>query len=217
MNIAVVDIGKPGANFGWAMVGDTTGEGNDIDVCVQSLAAVLRNGPLALGFEAPMFVPIRMDPKRLTAARSGEFGKGLPSRPFSASAGATSLVTGLVVVSYILNTLRPLVPEATATLDWRLPSVGPGWLLLFEAFVTGQRKTSDTRHIEDAYLAIAAFQRGMRDPASFQSSVEEPICLSLLGAMMLRTGWDTDPAILSRPCLVVRALASEHHTGRRRA
>jgi hypothetical protein len=43
------------------MVGDTTGEGNDIDVCVQSLAAALRNGPLALGFEAPMFVPIRTD------------------------------------------------------------------------------------------------------------------------------------------------------------
>jgi hypothetical protein len=211
MNIAVVDIGKPGANFGWAMVGDTGAEGNDIDICVQSLAAALRNGPLALGFEAPMFVPIRTDSKRLTAARKGDSGKGLPSRPFSASAGATVLVTGLVVVSYILNTLRPLVPEATATLDWRSPPAGPGWLLLFEAFVTDQRKTSDTRHVEDAHLAIAAFQRGMREPASFQSSVEEPICLSLLGAMMLRTGWDTDPAILSRPCLVIRAHASEHY------
>jgi hypothetical protein len=111
MNIAVVDIGKPGANFGWAMVGDTTAEGTDIDVCVQTLAAALRNGPLALGFEAPMFVPIRTDPKRLTAARSGEFGKGLPSRPFSASAGATSLVTGMVVVSYILNALLRLCPR----------------------------------------------------------------------------------------------------------
>jgi hypothetical protein len=80
MNIAVVDIGKPGANFGWAMVGDTTAEGNDIEVCVQTLAAALRNGPLALGFEAPMFVPIRTDPKRLTCARKGDSGKGMPSR-----------------------------------------------------------------------------------------------------------------------------------------
>ena len=63
MNIAVVDIGKPGSNFGWAMVGDTTAEGNDIDLCVQTLAAALRNGPLALGFEAPMFVPIRTGPE----------------------------------------------------------------------------------------------------------------------------------------------------------
>jgi hypothetical protein len=58
MNIAVVDIGKPGANFGWAMVGDTTAEGNDIDVCVQSLAAVLRNGPLALGFQPSYLHPV---------------------------------------------------------------------------------------------------------------------------------------------------------------
>jgi hypothetical protein len=205
MNAAVVDIGKPGANFGWAMVGDTAAEGTDIELCVQTLAAALRVGPLALGFEAPMFVPIRNDPKRLTAAREGDSGKGRPSRPFSASAGATVLVTGLVVVSYILGTLRPLVPEATVTLDWRLPLYGPGRLMLFEAFVTDQRKTADTRHVEDAHLAIAAFQRGMRDLANFQSSVQEPICLSLLGPIMLRTGWTTDPAILSSPCLVVRA------------
>jgi hypothetical protein len=205
MNVAVVDIGKPGVNFGWAIAGDTTAEGTDIDECIQTLAAALRTGTLALGFEAPMFVPIRSDPRRLTAARIGDCGKGMASRPFSASAGATALVTGLVVVSYILNSLRSRVPEAAATLDWRSSLVGPGKLLLFEAFVTNQRKTADTRHVEDAHLAIVAFQRGMRDPATFQSSVDEPICLSLLGAMMLRTGWETDLAVLSRPCLVVRA------------
>ena len=99
------------------------------------------------------------------------------------------------------------MPEATAALDWRLPPVGPGRLVLFEAFITDQRKTADTRHVEDAHLAIAAFQRGINDLANFQSSVQEPICLSLLGAIMLRTGWATDPAILSTPCLVVRAYA----------
>jgi hypothetical protein len=148
-----------------------------------------------------MFVPMPTDPRRLTAARSGESGKGMPNRPFSASAGATALVTGLVVVSYILNTLRRLVPEAIATLDWRSPPAGPRQLLLFEAFVTNQRKTADTRHVEDAHLAIAAFQRGMREPMSFRSSVEEPVCLSLRGAIMLRTGWETNPAILSTPTL----------------
>lgn len=151
-----------------------------------------------------MFVPIRKDPNRLTTTRRGDSGKGMPSRPFSASAGATVLVNGLVVVSYILDTLRPLVPETRATLDWKSPLIGPGQLMLFEAFVTDQRKIADTRHVEDAHLAVAVFQRGMRDPANFQSSVDEPICLNLLGAIILRTGWDTDPAILSRPCLVVR-------------
>ena len=44
------------------------------------------------------------------------------------------------------------MPEATATLDWRLPPVGSGRLMLFEAFITDQQKTADTRHIEDAHL-----------------------------------------------------------------
>ena len=165
-------------------------------------------GLLALGFEAPIFIPIPHGPEAVDGCSQWRVLKGTaPARPFSASAGATSLVTGLVVVSYILNTLRPLVPEATATLDWRLPPVGPGRLVLFEAFITDQRKTADTRHVEDAHLAIAAFQRGIHDLANFQTSVQEPICLSLLGAIMLRTGWATDPAILSTPCLVVRAYA----------
>src|SRR5262249_1926037 len=37
---------------------------------------------------------------------------------------------------------------------------GPGRLMLFEAFVTDQRKTTDTRHIEDAHLAqLPHFQK----------------------------------------------------------
>jgi hypothetical protein len=54
--------------------------------------------------------------------------------------------------------------------------------MLFEAFVTDQRKTADTRHVEDAHLG---FQRGMCDAANFQSSVEEPVCLSLLEGISL--------------------------------
>ena len=51
----------------------------------------------------------------------------------------------------------------------------------------GWKNVSDTPQswdllLRQAKLAIAAFQRGMRDPANYQSSVEEPNCLSLLGA-----------------------------------
>jgi hypothetical protein len=83
MNIAVVDIGSPSANLGWAMVGNTTAEGTDIDECVETLGSALQRAPLALGFEAPMFVPIRTDPKRLTAARAGaNQGKECPADLF---------------------------------------------------------------------------------------------------------------------------------------
>lgn len=124
---------------------------------------------------------------------------------FRASAGATVLVTVLVVVPYFLSRLRQLAPKHTkATLDWRKP-LGDTDLLLFEAFVTDQRKVTDTRHVEDAKLAIAAFRAGIRDPATFDSAITEPVCLNLLGAAMLRTGWTTDPAVLAEPCLVVTA------------
>ena len=151
-----------------------------------------------------MFDPIRDDPLVLTKARHGEALHGV-SRPFSASAGATVLVVALVVVPYVLSKLRALAPGAPATVNWRSPPPGRADLLLFEAFVTNQRKTADTRHVEDAYLAIEAFRQGMRTPEAFASAVVEARCLSLLGAAMLRTGWTNDPAVVAERCLVVRA------------
>jgi hypothetical protein len=95
-------------------------------------------------------------------------------------------------------------PHATATFDWQHPLTKPGQLLLFEAFVTDQREAETTRHIEDAPLAIAEFRRGMRSPETFQSSVTSDECMNLLGAALLRTGWSSDVALLSTPCLVIR-------------
>jgi hypothetical protein len=180
-------------------------EGVDLDECVAAIAAALRIGPVALGFEAPQFVPLRDDPMALTAGRRGEFGPGQPTRTFSASTGATVLVTSLVVVPYVLTGLRARVVGGFVTFDWKRPISEPGELLLFEAFVTDQRKDTATRHVEDARLAIADFRRGISDPQSFESSVTSPECLNLLGAALLRTGWSSDLALLSTNCLVVRS------------
>jgi hypothetical protein len=62
----------------------------------------------------------------------------------------------VVVVSYILNALRPLVPEGDDHSRLEI-STCRRWLMLFEAFVTDQRKTADTRYVEDAHLAICVF------------------------------------------------------------
>lgn len=179
--------------------------GVDLDECVAAIAAALRIGPVALGFEAPQFVPLRDDPMVLTAGRTGEFGPGQPTRTFSASAGATVLVTSLVVVPYVLTALRARVVGGFATFDWKRQLSEPGELLLFEAFVTDQRKDTATRHVEDARLAIADFRRGISNPQSFESSVTSSRCLNLLGAALLRTGWSSDLALLSANCLVVRS------------
>jgi hypothetical protein len=105
----------------------------------------------------------------LTKARTGEAAQQGINRPFCAGAGATVLAVALVVVPYVLTRLRKAAPRARATMDWRSPLGSRADLLLFEAFVTNQRKNTDTRHVEDAHLAIAAFQTGMRDPPALAS------------------------------------------------
>jgi hypothetical protein len=130
MRAAVIDIGKPGKNLGWAIdeprlrctkLDRPPRDGTDLDGCIEVLAAALREDALALGFEAPQFVPVRDDQNKLLEARPGEAGTGLASRPFSAGAGPTALVTSLVIVPYVLQRLRQCVPTATATLNWQHP------------------------------------------------------------------------------------------------
>jgi len=137
MNVAVIDIGKPGVNFGWAMVGNATAEGTDIDVCVQTLAAAPRMGPLALGFEAPMFVPIRNRRRRCHGTRNrasrcvlcfrhsastrargdGHSGLEIPtcrSRPADVVRGRSSLTRE-----------RPQIPATSRTPIWQLRLSSP--------------------------------------------------------------------------------------------
>jgi hypothetical protein len=161
MPVAVIDIGTPGKNLGWA-IDEPDDAGTDLKVRIEILIASLREGPVALGFEAPQFVPIRDNPVELTKARDCESGPRLPPRPFSAGAGAAVLVTSLVVAPYVLSCLRDKLPQATATFDWRHPLTKPGELLLFEALVTNQGKETPTRHVEDARLAVESF------PAEFK-------------------------------------------------
>jgi hypothetical protein len=194
MHVAVVDVGKL-ENLGWAIKGPVVcRSGSDIDESVEALTDALTAGPLALGFEAPMFVPYRHDVSRLDKCRNNE-----GSRSFSASAGACVLAKGLVICPYILSTLRQRVPNARATFNWRRP-LSAHDLLLFEAFVT--HETAD--HVGCAKLAIGKFQEGMKNPATFKSNIDEPDIFNLLGAMLLRTSWSNDVGMLTKPCLVVR-------------
>jgi hypothetical protein len=202
MHVAVIDIGSPKKNLGWAVRGtNISDQGADLDLCIDSLLRALDQGPLALGFEAPLFVPAGRKTFDLTKARDGECAGGV-NRPFSGGPGTSVLVTALTVVPYVLDRLREGAPQAVATMDWRarLPDNG---LLLFEAFVSNQRSASPTRHIDDALLAISAFRRSAAD-SKFDSAINEPNVFSLLGAMLLRTGWTRDVSVLSKSCLVVK-------------
>jgi hypothetical protein len=82
LHVAVVDIGSL-TNLGWVVEGPSVTEsGTDIDSCIETLARAMKMGPLALGFEAPMFVPHGRKRCDLDKARKGE-----RDRAFSAGAG----------------------------------------------------------------------------------------------------------------------------------
>lgn len=195
LHVAVVDIGKL-TNLGWMVEGPSGAKsGTDVDACIDALATAMEIGPLALGFEAPMFVPYGRTRRDLDKARDGE-----GDRSFSAGAGACVLTKALVIVPYILEGLRCRAATARPTFKWRA-RLSQGDLLLFEAFVTHAGKSS---HIDCARLAVAQFPREWEKRSSLQSALEESSTLNLLGSMLLRMGWTNDLSALSEPCLVVR-------------
>jgi len=154
---------------------------------------------VALGFECPLFVPVPLDPMRLTSSRLGE-----GSRAWSAGAGCGALATGLTEVTWILRALRQLNPQGSAYLDWEEFESSETGLFLWEAFVSGKSKAAS--HIEDAALGVEAFLAAIRK-TTIESAItcEEPY--SLIGAALLRSGWSTDLKILEKACLVVSATA----------
>ncbi len=194
--IAAVDIGSPMAGrLGWAVLPEHN-SGQNIAELVALISDALLLGPVALGFEAPLWVPKRSDVMKVTKARQGE-----GTRSWSAGAGAGVLATGLAVIPYILSSIRAASPTAVASLDYYNPPTSPGCLLLWEAFVSANEKGDS--HQDDALIAAKAFQRACIDLPAFQKLQPES-CFNLLGAMLLRTGWSTDLSLLEAETLVVR-------------
>lgn len=203
--VAAIDIASPKnecQNIGWAIDGPEQCTGKNLDEFVERVGVALNKGSVALGIESPLFIPLRDDPRTLCTARKGE-----GNRPYSSHAGPTSLVAGLAVSSYILKAIRKTAPLAVATFNWKQPSHAPGHLLIYEAFVSRRDQCSTLEgmdpHIADARAAIVRFKEIMLSDGT--SAIDEPACLNLLGAILLRTGWTNDPALLWEPCLVVKA------------
>lgn len=196
LHVAVVDIGAL-RNLGWLVEGPSVNEsGDDIDKCIQALAGASKIGPLALGFEAPMFVPYAQERCDLGKGREGD-----EDRSFLAAPGACALVEGLVTVPYILEGIRYRARCARPTFKWR-ERLSDRDLLLFEAFVAHVGKS--VSHVDCARLALKRFPREWERRALFESDVNEPCTLNLLGAILLRMGWTHDLSVLSEPCLVVK-------------
>ena len=196
--IAAIDVGAP-KNIGWAILdGDAVETGNDLDAFICCFAELAKDKPAALGFEAPLFVPIGRPLNKLTAQRNGENG-----RPWSAGAGATVTTIGLAIVCHVLEGLRERLSKKSVTLNWHSWPNGND-LLLYEAFVSGANHAGPGEHWKDALNAAEGFRAALPD-LNAANAVYEDNVLSLVGACMMRTGWcqKANPA-LAAPCLVIR-------------
>ena len=198
--IAAADIGSVKKDrFDWALLdlnsrAVTTGSRivEFADAVVESLNA---GRPLALGFECPLFVPVRHDPNELTSARVGE-----GNRAWSAASGAGSLATGLAEVAWTLREMR-VRAKTKPILAFRWEEfVSGGGVFVWEAFVSGTAKSNS--HTGDAERAVCAFDRSLPDPPS-ANCIKEPTVISLVGAAALWARWTPDPSIVREPSLVI--------------
>jgi hypothetical protein len=198
--IGVIDVGSPkGGKLGWAILAPNADPvlGKDLDAFIVAVTALGANWPLAIGFEAPLFIPTPAEALKILSGRKGE-----GSRPWSAGAGAAVTTAALAVVTYTLAGLRRGLGEAMASTDLGALPMRPGDAFFFEAFVTAAAKGDD--HADDAFIAAREIQALLAGDRPYRSAIDEPEVFSLLGASLLRTGWSTDLAVLSAPCLVVR-------------
>lgn len=204
--IMCADIGSVrSGNFGWYGInadGEAfMGDSSSIEQFAIAVAMTLSGGDsVALGFECPLFVPLRDDPMLLTKARNGE-----GNRSWSAGAGCGVLATGLVEVAWILSRIRAEAPaNVKAFLDWRAFQISesPNSLFLWEAFVS--RDAKGNGHAHDAYIAVQKFQNSLPNLMDANAITEKKV-LSLIGAALIRAGWSTDLCLLFSACPVIRA------------
>ncbi|MFC1896571.1 hypothetical protein ACFL0Q_07945 [Thermodesulfobacteriota bacterium] len=202
LSIFCADVGSiKGKRFGWAALlpRENNISGASIEEFAELIAMEIRRSTkVAVGFECPLFVPVRDKALEVNAARKGE-----GNRPWSAAAGTGALSTGLVEVLWVMNEINRLLAKTpSAIFQWAEFLDSPYSVFLWEAFVTSTAK--GTGHSEDAQIAVSRFKSSLPDPWSV-NAIQEDRVLSLVGAAALRAGWSKRIDDLSKPCLVIRA------------
>lgn len=186
--------------FGWAVSypGGYEETGIEIEVFARKIAEQIEAlRKVAVGFECPLFVPVRSDPIAVNSARNGE-----GNRSWSAGAGTGALATGLVEVLWVMNTVSKILGRnPTASFNWA-DFLKTESVYLWEAFVTSAAKGSG--HAHDAQIAVTTFKNSLPNPESNNAIKEEEV-FSLVGAAALRSGWSKDINSVSAQCLVIKA------------
>lgn len=222
-DVGAVETSKKENNFGWAgasvcpneqqtswLVQESSWRYNqEIQDLANDVADKLKEGDkVALGFECPLWIPVRGCPKRLTKGRCGD-----GSRSWSAGAGPTVLATGLAEVPWVLQEIRGKLrePYPKVFLNWDSYQKSKRGLFIWEAFVSGNATATPNKedasatlvpHTADARAAVRAFIAALPSP---QTSVHPcSQTRSLIGEALLWSRWSKDLCLLRKHCIVIK-------------
>lgn len=206
LQVFCADVGSiANGRFAWArriaaQEGEEVHAPANIDSLADAVVHQLDQGrPVALGFEAPLFVPVPQNSAGLGKARPCD----LNAPAWASQVGASArMATGLVQMAWLMRLIRQRVPEAELHLDWQSFVQSRQGLLVWEAFVT--RHAKGKTHEEDAAIGLEAFCAQLPTPGDSNANETEE-SLSLAAAAALWAGWDLAPEQLRAPCLLVRA------------
>jgi len=203
--IYAVDVGSTQqGGFAWVCVDPEAPDGIVGSYSIELLSARLvadlqARCSVALGFEAPLFIPIPIAAARLSKARTDE---GSPC--WAAPPGLTVASLGLHQAAWIL---RRISEHCGNFIDFRVaptawpPSLDTTMLFCWEAFVSGPVHSSS--HLTDAATAAMAFvDQEHHLPQATAVTAEHP--LSLIAAAALWSGLTTDVELLRTSTVVVR-------------
>jgi hypothetical protein len=211
--IYAVDVGAPGAGLAWARIAlpfetcpsGSTDYGLFLDQIVQDLGT---NVPIALGFEAPLFLPVSLTVNNLTKARVDEPG----SWSFGAGAYVTTVAIPLMALTlkHIRARVSPLPTVSLNSAGWLAAEVSAPGLLLWEAYIWGAAHSRAPNaagfpaDVQDAATAVRSFIEWESAKLRPQSHVTAESPISTAGAAVLWSGLAEDLGLLHQQALVLR-------------
>jgi len=182
--LAAIDAGGR-KTVGWAI--STGKDGHNLEQLGDAIYNHLRTSRVVLAVEAPLWVPLRKQQSRMTAARVGE------RQPWAGRVGGGVLVAGLANLSLILGIAKPNRVVFDETNE-------PGSLVVLEAY----RPSAGTNHIDVAQDILKALVA--RWPNDFVCRItrpsEEPV-LNLVAAVALALGISVSRSDLRRETKVI--------------
>jgi len=202
--IYACDIGSTlRRNFAWARGEPGSASlkpGTDISEIADLVAEDLQSGSsVALGFEAPLFLPVPESTTELSKRRDGE-----SDRSWAALTGAYVATLALHQAAWILRRIRGRAQMFSFSLNWReWPPAGPDpTLLCWEAFISG--KSKGKTHKADAEKGVREFLK-LEGRLKFASnSVTANPRISMIAAAALWAGISDDVGLLHQECFVVK-------------